>query len=145
MRPYAKTLRAVNGKELETEGVIDLEFSFPNNKIKHAVIVCQDAEFSGALLLGKDFLQRASAQIKFFSDRSGCVSIHGINYPFIGTNYDPPTVSVVHASKVEKSFSVGRAPYDLNVDVGAAVFARVKVPLHLNGKTVVVSQSKHLH
>lgn len=148
LRKCNKIIQSVNGTEISTEGIIDLSFTFSNNKqVTHSVIVCDNATFPGALLLGQDFLKRVDGTVSFCKNKIGYLSIYGKRFPFFKSCTDSTFTSIC-AVKIddlyERTFSVGRTPSNMCIGASTAQQYYLKVPRHLNGKTVIAVPCKSL-
>ena len=117
----------VTGDSLTFKGMIDVPLWFNNHKIIHRMYVADDIEFTGAILLGIDFLMRANANLEFGCD--GTAKLFGRTFFYTKRPRDENFTSVT-SSKINVTNS---SNYEVKIRGSVTIepFTMVRCPCNV--------------
>ena len=134
-----KRLKTVSGSVLDITGSIDVLFNIGNSSIVHRLVICDDKSiFTGALLLGRDFLNRTDASISFSRLHGNYVRIADRKYTFHKLRTMASICYIEDAAPTVKYFSMARAPHDFTIEPSVGYHDYARVPSHMNNKMVIL-------
>lgn len=79
-------LESVTNNNLDVHGSISLPFKIGSRSYMHDVVICNNVNFPGSLLIGTDLLKRFKNVD--FNFPNNCMPIQGYGYNFIDTYVD---------------------------------------------------------
>ena len=135
-----KRLRSISGKDIVVSGKVCLNFKLGNRIVRHNALICSDrSAFPGGILLGRDLFSRINSSIVTKCRGIQYVELEGKRYNYKKTGTVQSVCLVKERPPADSYMALARTNETLLIEARSAVHTRLKVPKHLNQKTVVLS------
>ena len=133
-----KRLRSISGKDIVVSVKVCLNFKLGNRIVRHNALICSDrSAFPGGILLGRDLFSRINSSIVTKCRGIQYVELEGKRYNYKKTG-TARSVCLVK-ERPDSYIALARTNETLLIEARSAVHTHLKVPKHLNQKTVVLS------
>ena len=129
-------------KPLSVLGQIKLPFLI-DNKIEYFNIIVVEDKFGENMLLGRNFLRKFEGQILYSRDKCVQIKLMGIPYPCLKTTTSFCVNFVSSDNILNGAYSKAKFPIGFTMQSGSVWHSFVKVPNHLNHKTVYFESTDH--
>ena len=135
-----KSLRSISGKDIVVTGKVYLNFKLGNRRVRHNALICSDrSAFPGGILLGRDLFSRINSSIVTKCRGLQYVDLEGKRYNYNKTGTAQSVCLVKERLPADSYIALARTKETLLIKARSAVHSRLKVPKHLNQKTIVLS------
>ena len=135
-----KRLRSISGKDIVVSGKVCLNFKLGNRIVRHNALICSDrSAFPGGILLGRDLFSRINSSIVTKCRGIQYIELEGKRYDYKKTGTAQSVCLVKERPPADSYMALARTNETLLIEARSAVHTRLKVPKHLNQKTIVLS------